>query len=109
MDHWPHWAACLTEDPELFFPAGATGAALEQIERAKMVCHSCPVEQQCLQWALDHHQDVGVWGGLSEEERRNLHRLQRPQSRGARALDTNDDLAHPRRSRAQVGPADNRT
>lgn len=104
MDHWPRWAACLTEDPELFFPAGATGAALEQIEQAKTVCRSCPVKQQCLQWALDNHQDHGVWGGLSEEERRNLRRLHRPQSRGAHAIDPSDDLTpHHRRLTSQPG------
>lgn len=95
MDHWPQWAACLTEDPELFFPAGTTGAALDQIERAKTVCRRCPVKQQCLQWALDHHQDHGVWGGLSEEERRNIRRLHRPHSRGAHATDPSDHLDLP--------------
>ena len=68
---WRHRAACLEEDPELFFPIGNTGPALIQIEEAKAVCHRCPVMDTCLKWA---GQDAGVWGGLSEDERRALKR-----------------------------------
>lgn len=82
---WRQNAACLDEDPELFFPDGTTGAAFDQIQRAKAVCRRCPVVRECLQWALDHNQEAGVWGGLNEEERRNIRRLHRPQSRGAQA------------------------
>ncbi|MGD0687485.1 MAG: WhiB family transcriptional regulator, partial [Streptosporangiaceae bacterium] len=67
-------AACQDEDPELFFPIGNTGPALVQIEEAKAVCRRCPVLDSCLQWALDSGQDSGVWGGLSEDERRDLKR-----------------------------------
>ncbi|MEE6280106.1 WhiB family transcriptional regulator [Georgenia sunbinii] len=71
---WRHTAACLTEDPELFFPIGNTGPALTQIEEAKTVCQRCPVVDVCLKWALENGQDAGVWGGLSEDERRALKR-----------------------------------
>lgn len=71
---WRHRAACLDEDPELFFPIGNTGPALHQIEQAKAVCHRCPVLQTCLEWALESGQDAGIWGGLSEDERRALRR-----------------------------------
>jgi len=71
---WRHAAACLDEDPELFFPIGNTGPALLQIEDAKIVCRTCAVAAQCLQWALENNQDSGVWGGLSEDERRSLKR-----------------------------------
>jgi len=71
---WRHHAACQDEDPELFFPIGNTGPALVQIEEAKAVCRRCPVLDPCLQWALDSGQDAGVWGGLSEDERRDLKR-----------------------------------
>ncbi len=67
---WRDRAACLTVDPELFFPVGNTGPAVEQIDRAKAVCSHCPVTEHCLQYALDTNQDSGVWGGLSEDERR---------------------------------------
>ena len=69
---WRHKAACLDEDPELFFPIGNTGPALLQIEEAKQVCRRCDVRDACLQWALEAGQDHGVWGGLSEDERRAL-------------------------------------
>ena len=71
---WRHRAACRDVDPELFFPIGNTGPALMQIEEAKQVCHACPVSDPCLKWALDSGQDAGVWGGLSEDERRALKR-----------------------------------
>lgn len=83
---WRLMAACRDEDPELFFPDGTTGPASDQTRRAKAVCQSCRVSNQCLQWALDNNQDAGIWGGLSEEERRNIRRLYRPQSRGLRAV-----------------------
>ena len=71
---WRHNAVCREEDPELFFPIGNTGPALLQIEEAKAVCRRCPVMEQCLQWALESGQDSGVWGGLSEDERRAMKR-----------------------------------
>ncbi|WP_038104255.1 WhiB family transcriptional regulator [Tropheryma whipplei] len=72
--NWRDKAACLTVNPELFFPVGNTGAALEQIQRAKAVCARCTVANSCLQFALETNQDSGIWGGLSEEERRVLKR-----------------------------------
>jgi WhiB family transcriptional regulator, redox-sensing transcriptional regulator len=72
--HWRDQAACLGLDTELFFPTGATGRALDQLEQAKAVCRSCAVATQCLDWALQTNQDAGVWGGLSEDERRTLRR-----------------------------------
>jgi WhiB family redox-sensing transcriptional regulator len=71
---WRHQAECLTEDPELFFPIGNTGPAIQQIDDAKAVCRRCAVVTVCLQWALENNQDSGVWGGLSEDERRSLKR-----------------------------------
>ena len=67
---WRHRAACRDEDPELFFPIGTSGPALLQVEQAKAVCRRCPVSEECLRWALETGQDAGVWGGMSEEERR---------------------------------------
>lgn len=81
--HWRDQAACLGLDTELFFPTGATGRALDQIEQAKAVCVCCPVAPECLEWALETSQDAGVWGGLSEEERRTLRRSRQ---RGRRRL-----------------------
>jgi WhiB family redox-sensing transcriptional regulator len=72
--NWRNRAACLEEDPELFFPIGNTGPALLQIEEAKAVCRRCEVVETCLKWAIESGQDAGVWGGLSEDERRALKR-----------------------------------
>ena len=71
---WRNNAACLTVDPELFFPVGNTGPAVDQIDKAKAVCGRRTVSEMCLQYALDTNQDSGVWGGLSEDERRALKR-----------------------------------
>lgn len=71
---WLNEARCLNEDPELFFPVGNTGPALEQIEKAKSICRQCTVSAQCLEYAIRESQDTGVWGGLSEDERRSLKR-----------------------------------
>lgn len=79
---WRHAAACLEEDPELFFPIGESGPALLQIEQAKAVCARCEVRETCLRWALDTGQDAGVWGGLSESERRRVRRRERREGRG---------------------------
>ena len=71
---WRHHAACREVDPELYFPIGNTGPALLQIDEAKQVCGRCSVQEPCLQWAVDSGQDAGVWGGLSEDERRAYKR-----------------------------------
>jgi WhiB family transcriptional regulator, redox-sensing transcriptional regulator len=71
---WRHEAACREVDPELFFPIGNSGPALLQIDEAKQVCRRCSVMDECLRWAIDSGQDAGVWGGMSEDERRTLKR-----------------------------------
>ena len=71
---WRDRAACLDEDPELFFPIGNTGLALVQVEEAKAVCRRCEVVDICLKWAVEFGQDAGVFGGLSEDQRRALKR-----------------------------------
>ena len=73
---WRHRAACRDEDPELFFPIGTTGPALLQVDDAKAVCRRCTVIDDCLSWSLETSQEAGVWGGLSEDERRALKRRQ---------------------------------
>lgn len=71
---WRDRAACLTQNPELFFPIGLTGSALDQLDQAKRVCSDCVVREECLRWALDLNLDHGVWGGASEDERRSMKR-----------------------------------
>ena len=79
---WRDRAACLDENPELFFPIGNADPAFHQIEQARLVCRRCEVVQTCLSWAIDSRQDAGVWGGLSEDER---HALKRRNARAHRA------------------------
>ncbi|MFF4526934.1 WhiB family transcriptional regulator [Streptomyces bluensis] len=71
---WRAQAACRAADSELFFPTGNSTQARLAEEAAKRVCSHCPVRQTCLEWALDTDQYTGVWGGLSEKERRTLAR-----------------------------------
>ncbi len=71
---WRAQASCRDTDPDLFFPIGTTGPAIEQIEAAKAVCRSCEVQAPCLEFALATNQEAGVWGGASEEERRKLRK-----------------------------------
>lgn len=66
---WLADALCAQTDPEAYFPArgGSTRAA-------KQICLRCPVRAECLEYALEHDERFGVWGGLSERERRPLKR-----------------------------------
>jgi WhiB family redox-sensing transcriptional regulator len=67
---WRRLAACRDADPELFFPVSASGPSLDQITQAKAICTDCPVRRQCLVFALNTRQNHGIWGGMTEEERR---------------------------------------
>ncbi|MEV7734179.1 WhiB family transcriptional regulator [Streptomyces sp. NPDC088921] len=71
---WLRRAACVGEDPELFFPVGTQGPALRDIAAAKRVCARCPVALECLDLALSGGQTSGVWGGTCEQERDALLR-----------------------------------
>jgi WhiB family transcriptional regulator, redox-sensing transcriptional regulator len=71
---WYRNAACQGEDPELFFPISTTGPARLQLMEAKRVCARCPVLSECLRWAIVTGMEHGVWGGMSEGERRALRR-----------------------------------
>lgn len=65
MKDWTDLAACVGQDPELWFPLG-DGA------KAKAVCASCPVRADCLRFALDSGLDDGIFGGLDADDRRAL-------------------------------------
>jgi WhiB family redox-sensing transcriptional regulator len=81
--HWRDAAACRHADPDLFFPIGQTGPALQQIDEAKRICQACPVRARCLDWALDHGVVSGVWGGATEQERHAMRRAAIRQSSSA--------------------------
>lgn len=72
--NWRDSANCRDLEPELFYPTGNTGPAALQIEEAKAACRRCLAVEDCLQWALNSGEHFGVWGGLSEDERRGLRR-----------------------------------
>ncbi len=67
---WMVDARCLDADPEAFFPekGGST-------REAKRICADCPVKEPCLDYALANDERFGIWGGLSERERRRVRRL----------------------------------
>jgi WhiB family redox-sensing transcriptional regulator len=66
---WQDLANCLGVDPDLFFPE--RGASTRE---AKEVCRGCVVREECLEYALAHGEKFGIWGGLSERERRRIRR-----------------------------------
>ena len=70
IESWKNFASCAQTDPEAFFPekGGST-------REAKKICSSCDVTTQCLEYALDHDERFGIWGGLSERERRKLRKI----------------------------------
>ena len=80
-DDWRTRAACLDEDPELFFPIGTHPD--RRTTEAKALCATCPVINECATYALETRQAHGVWGGLSEADRERLWRRQaRQRTRG---------------------------
>ena len=68
-NRWQERANCLGVDPDLFFPE--RGASTRE---AKGVCRGCEVRAECLEYALAHGEKFGIWGGLSERERRRVRR-----------------------------------
>lgn len=68
-EEWQERALCAQTDPEAFFPekGGST-------REAKKICQRCSVRSECLEYALAHDERFGIWGGLSERERRRLKR-----------------------------------
>lgn len=74
MGAWRARSSCRDSNPDLFFPIGTTGAALDQIEAAKEVCAACHAADECLEFALATNQEAGIWGGTTEEERRRLRK-----------------------------------
>lgn len=71
--YWHERAACRDEDPELFFPVSASSPEYErQVTMAKSVCERCQVRFECLQDAVVRQAKDGIWGGLTEVERKRL-------------------------------------
>ena len=100
----PDWrlsAACAERDLNTFFPISSVGAAArQQIEEAKSICGHCPVQTQCLAWALEVGPEFGIFGGRTEDERRSLRLQQRSSSRWP-----SRPVARPHRGEAAVTEA----
>jgi WhiB family redox-sensing transcriptional regulator len=76
-ESWRKQALCAQTDPEAFFPdKGGSPAA------AQAICRRCPVQGPCLEWALQHDERFGVWGGLTDRQRRRLAKQRRAQAAG---------------------------
>lgn len=71
--HWHDHAACRDEDPELFFPTSSSGPDHDrQVAMAKAVCERCEVRTACLEEAVRRQVRDGIWGGMTDTERRRL-------------------------------------
>lgn len=66
---WQDYAACLGSDPDSFFPERG-----DRTTEAKAVCAGCVVREACLEYALTHRIDHGIWGGTVERDRRRIRR-----------------------------------
>lgn len=84
---WQAYANCLGVDPDLFFPE--RGASTKE---AKAVCQGCVVREECLEYALANGEKFGIWGGMSERERRRIRR-QRALAKTESAQDTKSATA----------------
>jgi WhiB family redox-sensing transcriptional regulator len=73
---WRHQAACKDQDPEYWFPVDAPGRTPAH-RRAISICQSCPVQAECLTWALDNHEFYGIWGGTTARQRADMRRDRR--------------------------------
>ncbi|HEV2362121.1 MAG TPA: WhiB family transcriptional regulator [Acidimicrobiales bacterium] len=67
---WQSRANCMGVDPELFFPERGSST-----REAKEVCRGCVVREDCLEYALANSEKFGIWGGMSERERRRVRRM----------------------------------
>jgi WhiB family transcriptional regulator, redox-sensing transcriptional regulator len=75
--NWRSAGACLSADPDLFFPLSSVGLGERQVARAKRICAGCQVRQECLEFALVHSQAYGIWGGTTPEDRQRDRRRKR--------------------------------
>jgi WhiB family redox-sensing transcriptional regulator len=72
---WMAYGNCAHRPPSLFFPSDGVG-----VEVARRICADCPVKEPCLEYALLHRIDHGVWGGCSERERRRILKRRREEA-----------------------------
>jgi WhiB family transcriptional regulator, redox-sensing transcriptional regulator len=83
-DTLPNWraeGACVSADPDLFFPFATGAVAARQANQARRICAGCAVRAQCLQFAMDVPEAHGIWGGSTPEERMRERRRDREKNR----------------------------
>jgi hypothetical protein len=73
-DSWRDRAACIDTDQRMFFPAQGDANT-----RARQMCAGCPVRVPCLDYAVDNHEEFGIWGGTTPRERQAIRRRRRPE------------------------------
>ena len=81
---WRAAGACLSADPDLFFPVATGTAASREAVRAQRVCAGCRVRQQCLDFAMRNGEMHGIWGGTTPEERQRARRQRTRRTRPPR-------------------------
>ena len=91
---WRAAGACLTADPDLFFPIANGQVADRQIMKARQICAHCQVQRQCLDFAMRTAEADGIWGGTTPEERIRARR--------ARAAKRRRQAENPRARRDRV-------
>lgn len=72
---WMGQGRCQMYPPAVFFPSDGVG-----VDKARKICATCPVVEQCLEHALEHRIEHGVWGGCSERERRRILKRRRAEA-----------------------------
>jgi WhiB family redox-sensing transcriptional regulator len=80
---FPEWmadASCASTDPDAFFPEKGGSTRM-----AKLICSRCPVAAECLDYALDNGEKFGIWGGVSERDRRKIQHALHPDPKAATA------------------------
>src|SRR5262245_50106838 len=83
LGEWQAAGACVSADPEIFFPVSGRGASGAQIEQARQICAGCRVRQECLDWAMSSGEMHGIWGGTTPEDRTRARRKEAARRRHA--------------------------
>jgi WhiB family redox-sensing transcriptional regulator len=84
VEEWQAAGACLSADPEIFFPVSGCGASAAQIEQARQICARCQVRSECLDFAMSTGEMHGIWGGTTPEDRTRERRRESARRRHAR-------------------------
>lgn len=87
LSDWRDQAACVGEDPEIFFPLSDLALPGAEATLARAICRRCPVIVVCRTWALDHGEDDGIWGATTAAQRRAIRRARSEPTAATRRRD----------------------